>query len=259
MKNNKTALITGASGGLGLEFAKLCAMDGDDLILVARSKDKLKSIAGEISGKHGVQVTVFPCDLSAKDAAQEVYEFTQEKGLNIDILINNAGFGDAGPFAYSDWKKQYNMVQLNIIALMQMTHIFIKPMLERGYGKILNMSSVAAFSAGPDMSIYYASKEFVRSFSEAVAEEVKGSGVTVTAFCPGPTATGFEKAASMGNKSTMFSHAASADQVAAVGYAAMMKGKVLSYCGALVKTANIGSRLLPRSVTRKCARYMNKI
>lgn len=259
MKNNKTALITGASGGLGLEFAKLCAIDGDDLVLVARSKDKLEAIASELSEKHGVQVTVFPCDLSAKDAAQEVYEFTQEHDLNIDILINNAGFGDAGPFAYSDWKKQYNMVQLNITALMQMTHIFIKPMIDRGYGKILNLSSVAAFAAGPDMSIYYASKAFVRSFSEAVAEEVKGSGVTVTGFCPGPTATGFEKAASMGSKSTMFSHAASADKVAEAGYEAMMKGKVLSYCGALVKMANIGSRLLPRSVTRKCSRYMNKL
>ena len=255
----RTALITGASGGLGLEFARLCAIDGDDLVLVARSKGKLDAIAEELSSKYGVQVTLFPCDLSAKDAALEVYEYTQSKGLNVDILINNAGFGDAGPFAYSDWKKQYNMVQLNITALMQMTHIFIKPMLERGYGKILNMSSVAAFSAGPDMSIYYASKEFVRSFSEAVAEEVKGNGVTVTAFCPGPTATGFEKAASMESKSTMFKHAASADQVASVGYAAMMKGKVLSYCGMLVKTANIGSRLLPRSISRKCARYMNKL
>lgn len=259
MSKGKTALITGASGGLGLEFARLCAMDGDDLVMVARSKNKLEAIASELSDKYGVQVTVFACDLSVKDAAQEVYEFTQEKGLSIDILINNAGFGDAGPFAYSDWKKQYNMVQLNITALMQMTHIFIKPMLERGYGKILNMSSVAAFSAGPDMSIYYASKEFVRSFSESVAEEVKDSGVTVTAFCPGPTATGFEKAASMGSKSTMFRHAASADKVAAAGYAAMMKGKVLSYCGALVKAANIGSRLLPRSISRKCSRYMNRL
>lgn len=145
MSKGKTALITGASGGLGLEFARLCAMDGDDLVMVARSKNKLEAIASELSDKYGVQVTVFACDLSVKDAAQEVYEFTQEKGLSIDILINNAGFGDAGPFAYSDWKKQYNMVQLNITALMQMTHIFIKPMLERGYGKILNMSSVAAF------------------------------------------------------------------------------------------------------------------
>lgn len=113
------------------------------------------------------------------------------------MLINNAGFGDSGSFADSDWQKQYEMVQLNVIALMQLTHCFLNPMIEQGHGKILNMSSVVPFTAGPYMSIYYATKEFVRSFSEAVAEEVKGTGVTVTAFCPGPTATGFEQAAAM--------------------------------------------------------------
>ncbi|MBQ9614691.1 MAG: SDR family NAD(P)-dependent oxidoreductase [Lachnospiraceae bacterium] len=149
------------------------------------------------------------------------------------------------------------MVQVNITALMQLTHCFLKGMIERGQGRILNLSSVASFCAGPDMSIYYASKAFVRSFSEAVAEEVKGTGVTVTAICPGPTATGFEKAASMKQGSTMFKKAAGAKDVAKAGIKALEKGKVLCYPGAFVKTMNILSRLAPRSVTRKAARRMN--
>lgn len=149
------------------------------------------------------------------------------------------------------------MVQVNIVALMQLTHCFLKPMIAQGQGKILNLSSVAAFCAGPDMSIYYASKAFVRSFSEAVAEEVKGTGVTVTAICPGPTATGFEKAASMKSGSVMFRKAASANGVAKAGIRAMEKGSVLLYQGAFTKLMNVGSRIAPRGITRKFARKMN--
>lgn len=217
----KTALITGASGGLGLEFARILAKKKYDLVLVARNQDKLSTIKQEIENQCHVSVSVFVCDLSKVDAALEVFRFTSEQNLVIDILVNNAGFGDSGSFAKSDWSKQYEMVQLNVIALMQMTHCYIKGMIERGHGQILNISSVAAFSAGPYMSIYYATKAFVLSFSEAVGEEVKGTGVTVTAFCPGPTSTGFEKAASMGRGSTMFKRAAKAEDVAKGGIRAM--------------------------------------
>ena len=175
-------------------------------------------------------------------------------------LITGAsgGLGDSGSFADSDWQKQYEMVQLNVIALMQLTHCFLNPMIEQGHGKILNMSSVAAFCAGPNMSIYYATKGFVRSFSEAVAEEVKGTGVTVTAFCPGPTATGFEQAASMGKGSTMFRKAANAENVAKGGIRAMQRRKVLSYYGGFTKSMSLLCRLVPRSVARKYAAKMNK-
>lgn len=255
---HETALVTGASGGLGYEFAAILAAQGYDLVLVARNEKKLKAIRDELEKTYGIRVFVCPADLSEKDAAEEVFGFTKQNGLNVDVLINNAGVGDSGSFAESDWGRQYRMVQLNVSALMQMTHCFIGSMIERGNGKILNISSVAAFCAGPCMSIYYASKAFVRSFSEAVSEEVEGSGVTVTCFCPGPTSTGFEKAASMKNGARMFRHAADAHEVAEAGIHAMQKGKTLAYCGAFTRIAGFGSRFLPRSWTRKMAAGMNR-
>jgi len=252
----KTALITGASGGLGLEFAKLCAAKRYNLVLVARNESKLNALKSELEEQYQIEVSVYAADLSRKYAALDVFRYTSEHEIDVDVLINNAGFGDSGTFADSDWSRQYEMVQLNVVALMQLTHCYLKPMLKKGSGKILNMSSVAAFSAGPYMSIYYATKEFVRSFSEAVAEEVKGTGVTVTAFCPGPTSTGFEKAAQM-KDSKMFSKSANAKDVAKAGVKAMEKGRTLSYHGAFTKFMNIASRIVPRSVARKFSKKMN--
>lgn len=258
MKKGQTALITGASSGLGLEFAKILAKKKYNLVLVARNENKLCVLKEELEKKYGICVYTCAADLSIVDAALDVYHFTLENEIKVDVLINNAGFGDSGSFADSDWKKQYEMVQLNVIALMQLTHCFLNPMIEQGHGKILNMSSVAAFCAGPYMSIYYATKEFVRSFSEAVAEEVKGTGVTVTAFCPGPTATGFEKAADMQKDSTMFRKAAKAEDVAKGGIRALGKGRVLSYYGRYTKCMSLLCRLVPRSVARKYAAKMNR-
>lgn len=186
-----------------------------------------------------------------------VFKFTQAHDLEVNVLINNAGFGDSGKFAECNWQKQYEMVQVDITALMQLTFCFLPGMIERKHGKILNLSSVAAFCAGPGMSVYYASKAFVRSFSEAVAEEVKGSGVTVTALCPGPTATGFEVAADMGNGSKMFKKAAKPEDVAKAGIRALRLGKVLCYQGTFTKCMSFLSRLVPRSVTRKYAGKMD--
>ena len=245
MTKHKTALITGASGGLGFEFAKILAGRKYDLVLVARNEGKLYALKNDLETKYGISVYVCAADLSVVDVALDVFNYTLEHELQIDVLINNAGFGDTGCFAESDWQKQYEMVQVNITALMQLTYLFLTPMIERGEGRIMNLSSVAAFCAGPDMSIYYASKAFVRSFSEAVAEEVKGTGVTVTALCPGPTATGFEKAASMKSGSQMFRRAASAAEVAKSGIKAMEKGKVLLYQGTFTKLMSFGTRLHP--------------
>ena len=257
MNQPKAILITGASGGLGLEFAKFFAEKKCDLVLVARSTGKLLAMKNQFEREYGIKVYVCAVDLSVPDAALDVFNYTLENDLTIDVLINNAGFGNAGDFAHCDWQRQQEMVQVNIVALMQLTHCFLKGMIERGDGQIMNLSSVASFCAGPDMSIYYASKAFVRSFSEAVAEEVKGTGVTVTALCPGPTATGFEKAASMKTGSTMFRNAVSAAEVALAGVRAMMKGKVLSYPGVFPKLLSFGTRIGPRSVTRKLAQKMN--
>ncbi len=250
-------MITGASGGLGLAFARICAKKHYDLVLVARSEGKLHALKDQLENEYGIRVYVCPADLSVPDAALDVYNYTGKNGLTIDVLINNAGFGDDGSFADCDWQKQYDMVQVNITAVMHLTHCFLKGMIERRKGKILNVSSVASFCAGPDMSVYYASKAFIRSFSEALAEEVRGTGVTVTALCPGPTATGFEKAAAMKSGSMMFRKAASAEDVAEAGIKALEEGRVLCYPGVFVKTVNILSRLAPRSVTRKFAERMN--
>ena len=251
-------MVTGASGGLGLEFARLLAKENYDLVLVTRNEGKLNSLKGELEKEHGITVWVCPCDLSSVNAALEVFRFTQAHDLEIDVLINNAGFGDSCNFAESDWQKQYEMVQVDITALMQLTHCFLPGMIERRHGRILNLSSVAAFCAGPGMSVYYASKAFVRSFSEAVAEEVRGTGVTVTSLCPGPTATGFEAAADMGNGSKMFRKAAKPEDVARASLRALSRGKALCYQGAFTKCMNLLSRLMPRSVTRKYAARMDQ-
>ncbi len=258
IKREGVALVTGASGGLGLEFAKLCAEDGYDVVLVARNEKKLNQVKRDLESEYKINAYVCLADLSAVDAAEDVYRYTVEHELKIEVLINNAGFGDAGAFHERDWKKQYQMVQVNIVALMQLTHLYTPGMINRKCGYIMNLSSVAAFCAGPYMSIYYASKEFVRSFSEAVADEVRGTGVTVTALCPGPTATGFEKAADMGDKSTMFRKAASASEVAQTGYSAMKKGKTLCYVGSFTKLMSFGTRFVSRKFARKYATKMNK-
>lgn len=254
-----TVLITGASGGIGLELAKIFAQDGYDIVLTARSEDKLLRIQKALEKKYGALSYVFPCDLAEKDAALAVYEFTRSNGIEIDVLVNNAGFGDCADFAESDWQKQYDMVRLNIIALMQLTRVYLPEMKERRSGKILNVASVASFCAGPGMSVYYASKAFVRSFSEAVAEEVREHGVTVTALCPGPVNTGFEKAANLeGGNMFKLLHAADARDVALCGYHAMMKGRKLVYYGATAKAMSLAVRVFPRALARKVAKKVNE-
>ena len=255
---SQTALITGASSGLGLEFAKIFSREGYDLVIVARQEGALYKLRSQLETEYHNHVEVFACDLSEEDAAYEIFNFTLEKNIQIDVLVNNAGFGDFGNFWTVDSQRQRDLLQVNIVSLVQLTRYFMPGMTERHYGKILNLSSVASFCAGPKMSLYYASKEFVRSFSEAIAEEAKGTGVSVTALCPGPTATGFEKAAEMKNsKMFTFFHPATAKEVAEAGYKAMMQKKVLRYYGISTKLMNIGARIAPRSISRKFAKKIN--
>ncbi len=253
-------LITGASGGIGYELAKVFAEKKHNLVLVARNIDKLSSLKDSLEKQYKVKAEIIEKDLIPEKAAVELYEEVEKRKLIIEILVNNAGFGDYAGFLDSDWEKQRNMVDLNITALMHMTYIFGNDMKKRGYGRILNLSSVAAFSAGPYMPIYYATKGFVLSFSEAVAEELKGTGVAVTALCPGPTLTGFESAAEMKN-SKMFTAfgAARAKDVADCGYQALMKGKAVQYHGLPTRLMNIGSRLFPRQTARKFAKSINGV
>lgn len=257
MKN--PCLITGASGGLGREFARIFAKNGQDLILVARSTAQLEQLSGELKEAYGTDAVPFSADLTCDSEIQRLYDWVREKGWQVDCLVNNAGFGDLGAFLDGDWTRQQALLELNVLAVVRLTRLFGKDMKRRGFGRILNVASAAAFSAGPNMALYYASKSFVLSFSEALAEELKGSGVTVTALCPGPTATGFERNAHMG-KSVMFSvfPPASAERAAKAGYEAMMGGKPVKYHGFVTHSFSLLSRLLPRSAARRLAKGMNR-
>ena len=246
-----TVLITGASGGIGYELSKLFAANGDNLILIARNGNKLELFKTELEKQHRISVMVIAKDLSENGAVPEVFNKVSAAGWTADILVNNAGFGDFGSFSSCDWNKQHAMVQLNILALMQMTKLFLPGMVKNRKGKILNIASIAAFQPGPYMATYYASKAFVLSFSEALATELKKSGVTVTAVCPGPTKTGFSEAADLGS-SKLFSSLknATAEEVAAFSYKALMKGKPVAIPGLMNRVLVFGQRFLPRSAVR---------
>lgn len=254
----KTALITGASSGIGLEFAEIFAKTGNNVILVARSGDKLNEIKKHLTETYGNFNCCFIKDLSKPNAAKELFDEVTASGLEVDYLINNAGFGDNRKYLDSDFEIHEKMVKLNVIALMELCHCFGKAMCERKSGKILNVASVAAFSAGPYMSVYYATKAFVLSISEALSEEFSEHGVSVTCLCPGPTKTNFGAVSDFG-KSNAFKYlgVAKASSVAKAGYKAMMRGKTLHYHGLNVKVMAFLTRFSPRKVNAKFSKFMN--
>ncbi|MEH7331687.1 SDR family oxidoreductase [Neobacillus drentensis] len=248
----KTALITGATSGLGYEFVKLFANDKYNLVLVARDEEKLKEIKQSYSQ---LEVTVIPKDLSVIGAAKEVFKEIENSGIIIDVLVNNAGFGLMGTFDELDIQKQLNMIQLNITALTELTYYCLQKMKQRNVGRILNVASTAAFQPGPQMAVYYATKAYVLSFSEALVEELSGSSVTVTTLCPGPTKTNFGAVANVeGTK--MFSRAMASDQVAKSGYKALMSGKRVVVTGGFNKAGAVGAKFMPRSLAAKVAKYV---
>ncbi len=253
----KTALITGASSGIGLELAKIHASKGDNLVLVARSTNKLEELKNDFEKNHGISVYIIGKDLSLPNAAAEVYEELKGQNIAIDYLINNAGFGDSGLFFDSNWKKQEQMINLNITALSHFTRLFIKDMVVRKSGKIMNIASTASFQPGPTMAVYCASKAYVLSFSEAVNNEVKEFGVTVTALCPGATTSGFQAAASL-EGSNLFEgkKLPTAQEVAKFGYKAMMKGKAVAIHGFMNTLMANSSRFSPRFIVVKIARMI---
>ena len=252
-----TALITGASSGLGREFAALAARDGYDVLAVARSVDKLAQLKAELEAQTSATVYTLGCDLAREGAGEQIEQFVTDNGLTIDVLVNNAGFGSAGDFVTEvDWQRERDMVQVNQIALMDLMKRFMPAMRERRQGCVLNVASLAAMLPGPGMATYYASKAFVRSFSEAVAAECEGTGVSVTALCLGPAATNWAQEA--GLDATMFNRvAAEPKDVAAEGWKAMKAGKTLCYFGALTKGGALFERLAPRVVARRVAKYAN--
>jgi short-subunit dehydrogenase len=243
----RTALITGASGGIGLELAKLFARDAYNLVLVARNADKLAQVKTELEKRRGVTVRTIARDLSDPTSPHDIFTELDTTGVQIDALVNNAGYALFGPFAEAAEQEVLDMLQVNIMALTHLTRLFLPSMLARGQGRILNLGSTAAFLPGPLMAIYYASKAYVLSFSEAIAEEVKGTGVTVTVLCPGSTETGFQKRANMENSRLVANRRLpDAASVARAGYKAMIQGKTLEVPGLGNNMVPLMARLAPR-------------
>lgn len=253
-----TVLITGASGGIGYELAKLFARDRHNLVLVARSADKLAQAAAELQA-HGVTVKTVPLDLDEAPASKFLYDQLQRDGTSVEILVNNAGFGAFGEFAQMSNEEIFGQIQLNIIALTELTRLFLPPMLARRSGRILNVASTAGFQPGPFMAVYYATKAYVISFSEAIANEVRNSGVTVTCFCPGATHTGFAQRAGNDN-SRLFKKlgAMKVEKVALDGYRAVMEGRGLAISGLHNWIVAESTRFAPRKLVTAISRWISE-
>jgi short-subunit dehydrogenase len=221
------ALVTGASSGIGLEIARVLAARGYDLVLSARNEGALENLAAELATQRGTTAIVIVADLALAGAAAELHRRIAQAGMPIEILVNNAGFATYGPFADADPEVEREELNVNIVALTELTKLFLTGMLARRRGRILNVASTAAFQAGPLMAIYHASKSYVLHFSEALAEEVRGSGVTVTAVCPGYTATGFQRRTRIANSKLFESSSLSAQAVAEIAVDAMFRGRTL--------------------------------
>jgi short-subunit dehydrogenase len=259
MADTKTALITGASGGIGLELAKIFASNGINLIIVSRNVIELAKLGTELSAKHNIFVEELEKDLSVPGAANEIFDYVNAQSFNVDYLVNNAGFGDFGLFHKCIWEKQERMINVNMLALTHLTRLFLPSMVKKGFGKILNVASTAGFQPGPLMSVYYATKAYVISFSEAIANELAGTGITVTALCPGPTKSGFQKAAHI-EKSNLVNgkNIPSAKEVAEFGYKAMMKGKNIAVHGFRNKELAFLSHHAPKNIVIKTTRKLNE-
>lgn len=243
-----TALITGASGGIGYELARVFAQHGFDCVLVARSRDLLSQLASRLEAEHRVKTLVLAKDLSRSAAVDEVFEEVTAAAMTVEVLVNNAGFSVFGRFAETDLTRELELLQVNVVALTALTKLFLPAMLARRSGRILNLASTAAFEPGPLMAVYYASKAYVLSFSEALANELRASGVTVTALCPGPTRTGFQARGGLTESKLVQGEIADARSVAAAGYAGLMAGKTVVIPGFTNKLVPWMARLLPRRV-----------
>jgi uncharacterized protein len=250
-----TALITGASNGIGLEFAKVFAANKSNLVLVARSQDKLQQIAQQLQKEYSIVVQIIVADLSKMEQVNMVYDTCKKQQITIDYLVNNAGFGDFGFFVESDWHKTEQMIDLNIKSLTLLSRLFGADMVAQKSGKILNVASTAAFQPGPTMAVYFATKSYVLFLSEAMSNELEGTGVTVTCLCPGATESGFQAAAAM-EESAMVKgkKLPTSAEVALFGYKAMMKGKRMVIHGLLNTIMATSIRITPRGLVLKIVR-----
>jgi short-subunit dehydrogenase len=262
MPDHKTALITGASFGIGLELARIFARKGYNLVLVARSADKLRQLASELEKAHGTRSLILATDLTDPGAAAYVLDQTTRADITVDVLVNNAGFGQYGFFAENDLEECLKQIQLNVTTLTHLTRLYLPGMIERKSGRILNVASTAAFQPGPLMAVYYATKAYVLHFSEAIANELKGTGVTVTCLCPGATATEFLKRAKMTDIQLLRFGAMDARTVAEDGYRGLMAGKPVVISGfknwLLAQSVRFSPRQMVTAIARKLQEVRNQ-
>ncbi|OQY48801.1 MAG: short-chain dehydrogenase [Anaerolineaceae bacterium 4572_78] len=257
-QQRKNVLITGASSGIGYELSKVFAEHDHNLILTARSEQKLNQLAQELSQKYQLDSKVLVRDLSEPNAPNEIFETLQKDGISVDILVNNAGFGTYGYFAELDLNKELQMMQVNMTALTHLTRLFMSGMVKRKFGRILNVGSRLAFQAVPNMAVYSASKAYVLSFSEAIASELKGTGVMVTVLCPGITTTAFHDKAHFKIPNLLQRSSMSARDVAEIGYRGLMKGQTVVIPGALNTLMTLVSKVSPRNLTAHITRTISK-
>ena len=255
-----TAIVTGASTGIGLELARLLAADGQHVSLTARDRARLEAVAAELRGRHGGEPAVIVADLAEAGAPEAICRQVETAGRDVDVLVNNAGFGSHGPFAAADLARELAMIRVNVTALVELTGLVLPGMVQRRAGRILNVASTAAFQPGPLMATYYASKAFVLSFSEALAEELRGTGVTVTCLCPGPTRTGFQRRAGVEGTRVVSGLVPMMDAgaVARLGYRAMRRGGRVAVPGLLNRLGAFAVRLAPRRLVVGAVRRMHE-
>lgn len=250
------ALITGASSGIGYELANLFAKDKHNIILIARREDSLKQLSRDLENDYKIKTLVIPKDLSQSQSAQEIYDILKQNDITIDYLINNAGFMVYGCFSDTNWSEDHKMIQLHMVTLTHLIKLFLPDMLRRENGKILNIGSTGSFVPGPLNAVYCATKNYILSLSEAIAEELNGTGVTVTALCPGGTKTEFAEKANIKNSSVHFFEVMEANRVARIGYKALMKGKRVVIPGMFNKIQVFSIRITPRIVASKLIKFM---
>ncbi len=249
---NKTALITGASYGIGESFARRLAADGATLVITARSRERLDALAAELRDRHRVSVTVIEADLAQPEAAQQIFRATEAAGLQVDLLVNNAGFGLVGDFARQPREKLTEMIQVNVTALVELAHLYLQPMLRRRSGAIINLASTASFQGVPYFAVYAATKSFILIFSESLWAECSGSGVRVLALCPGPTATHFQNVAGTSHR-RLPEKMQTADEVVEIGLKALAQGRSHVVSGLNNKLMVEAERFVPRKVVTRMA------
>ena len=250
-------LITGATTGIGYELAKLYARDGKNLILIARSEDKLREVKEELS-LYNIKIYTLALDLAVNNSCEKILESVNKNNLTVDILVNNAGIGTYGYLNETDIERELNLIDVNIRALTELTKLFLPSMINNGEGAIMNVASTAAFCAGPKMANYYASKAYVLSFTEALHEELKDNNIKVSCLCPGPIKTGFQEKAGIKKNENIKNSSMSAKSVASIAYKYFNRGKVIIIPGFKNKILVYLNKLIPRSLSRKIILMMNK-